>query len=60
MTGRLVGLVLCTVIALAACSQAPPVGTRAPAFTALDMQGDTVSLAAFEDKVLILDFWAVW
>jgi hypothetical protein len=60
MTRPLIGAALALVLGLAACSQGPPVGTAAPAFSAVDAHGDAVSLAAYDDKVLILDFWAVW
>lgn len=31
-----------------------------PEFSATTIGGDTVSTAAFEGRVAILDFWAVW
>ncbi len=60
MIGRLTGAALTIVLMVAGCSSGPPLGADAPTFTAEDAQGNTVSLAAYEDKVLILDFWAVW
>lgn len=40
---------------------APPgPGSEAPSFTATDLQGDTVSLADFDDKVVLLNIWATW
>ena len=42
------------------CSSGPKVGAPAPAFTAVDAEGTSIDLAAFEGQVLILDFWAVW
>ena len=37
------------------------VGDRAPAFRALDLEGQTVDLAAFQGrKVVLIEFWATW
>ncbi|MBU1061401.1 MAG: TlpA family protein disulfide reductase [Candidatus Omnitrophica bacterium] len=33
---------------------------RAPDFTLFDMEGRQKKLSDFEDKVIILDFWATW
>ncbi len=52
--------VLALTVVLAGCASGPPVGARAPEFSARDSGGTTVSLAAYQDKVLILDFWATW
>ena len=35
-------------------------GTVAPTFVATDMQGDTVSLADYTGKVVLLNIWATW
>ncbi len=45
---------------LTACHSGPPVGARAPAFSAYDDRGAEASLAAYEGKVVVLDFWATW
>lgn len=42
------------------CASGPGVGSRAPSFTAIDDNGREASLAAYEDKVLVLYFWATW
>ena len=34
--------------------------TPAPDFTITDLQGKTLSLAAYKGKVLVLNFWATW
>ena len=47
---------------LSACSQgsAIEVGASAPDFSLVDINGNTVSLSAFNGKVIILDFFASW
>ena len=60
MIGRSIGTALTFVLMVAGCTSGPPIGATAPAFAAEDARGNTVSMGAYEDKVLILDFWAVW
>ncbi|MEZ6235516.1 MAG: TlpA disulfide reductase family protein [Phycisphaerales bacterium] len=45
---------------LAACSSGPALHEPAPAFSATDAEGQTVTLAAYEGKVVLMDFWATW
>jgi peroxiredoxin len=45
---------------VAGCGTGPKAGSPAPAFSATDSAGQSISLADFEGGVLILDFWAVW
>ncbi|MCB9840441.1 MAG: TlpA family protein disulfide reductase [Phycisphaeraceae bacterium] len=45
---------------LAACSSGPALHEPAPAFSATDVDGQTVTLAAYEGKVVLMDFWATW
>ncbi len=42
--------------------EAPPaaVGSKAPTFTLKNIDGRSVSLADFSDKVVVMDFWATW
>ncbi len=35
-------------------------GKNAPNFTAIDLQGKTVSLADFQGHIVMLDFWSSW
>ena len=35
-------------------------GRQAPDFTAIDINGNTISLEKFRGKYLLLDFWASW
>jgi peroxiredoxin len=37
-----------------------PAGTPAPAFSRPDLNGRTVSLAAFRGELILVDFWATW
>jgi len=61
MMGRLrrTNAVLPLLLLIAGCA-GPKVGADAPAFIGHDSSGDEVRLASFNDKVLIMDFWAVW
>ncbi len=36
------------------------VGSQAPNFTLLDLNGKSVSLSDFQGKIVYLDFWATW
>ncbi|MCK7557268.1 TlpA family protein disulfide reductase [Chitinophaga sedimenti] len=36
------------------------ISEAAPAFSVKDVKGNTVSLADFKGKVIVLDFWATW
>lgn len=52
-----------TVAAAPQEAQTPPLlkaGTRAPKFTAEKWGGGNLSLADYQGKVVILDFWATW
>jgi len=35
-------------------------GEKAPAFSLFDLDGEQVSLADFEGKVVLVEFWATW
>jgi peroxiredoxin len=35
-------------------------GVQAPLFTAVTLQGDTLSLASYRGDIVLLDFWASW
>jgi peroxiredoxin len=36
------------------------VGSRAPEYTALTLQGDSVALSSFQGDVVLLNIWATW
>jgi peroxiredoxin len=36
------------------------IGDLAPAFSLKDIAGSTVNLSAYENKVILLEFWATW
>ena len=40
--------------------RAPAIGAAAPAFSAIDLTGKPVSLAAFSGTVVVLNVWATW
>lgn len=57
--------VLVAVVLLAGCGgerQRPRalVGDAAPAYSATNMSGDSVTLASFRGKVVLLNVWATW
>ncbi|MHC5027223.1 MAG: TlpA family protein disulfide reductase [Planctomycetota bacterium] len=58
-TSLAVACAACLVM-VAGCGTGPKAGSPAPAFSATDSAGQSISLADFEGGVLILDFWAVW
>lgn len=41
-------------------SSTPEVGQQAPNFTLADLEGNEVSLADFEGRPVIINFWATW
>ena len=38
----------------------PGINTKAPAFRLMDLEGEVHSLAAYQGKVVFLNFWATW
>lgn len=46
--------------ATAALPEKPEVGFRAPAYSATSLRGDSVSLASYRGKVVLLNAWATW
>jgi peroxiredoxin len=55
----LVRTALALALTLAVASTASA-GGRAPDFQLRDLDGQTVSLADFRDKVIVISFWATW
>ncbi len=45
---------------LAGCSSGPKAGEPAPAFAAMNSEGENVQLASYAGRVTVLDFWATW
>lgn len=64
MITRLGGTVV-LLLSLAACGlgdipRAPEVGAGAPEYSAVDLAGDTISLASLQGEVVLLNVWATW
>jgi peroxiredoxin len=53
-------LVLWCLMVTGGCASGPKVGSRAPSFSAIGDNGEEISLAKYEGKVLVLYFWATW
>lgn len=53
---------LCVFIAIAGCERIPPggVGAAAPAYRAMTVAGDSVSLAGLRGRPVLLNVWATW
>lgn len=53
---------LATLLACGGGSEAavPEVGAPAPAYTAADLEGDSVSLASLRGQVVLVNLWATW
>ena len=50
-------LILFVAAGTAACAQS---GVPAPDFSIKDLDGNTLNLAAYKGKVLVINFWATW
>ncbi len=64
-TGRLAGLALSLALVAAACSgstddAAEPQGDPIPATTFETFDGEAISLAAYDGRPLVVNFWASW
>ncbi len=56
---------LLTGVSVSACERgtaprAPALGAAAPAFTAMTLEGEPVTLAALSGSVVVLNVWATW
>ncbi|HEY33040.1 MAG TPA: redoxin domain-containing protein [Dehalococcoidia bacterium] len=56
--GLLVIILLGLLVAQSCVSVSPQIGHRAPDFTLVDLEGNTVRLSDFRGKVVFLNFWA--
>lgn len=57
---RAIAAVLMIALLTAGCASGPPVGKGAPAFKAVDLQGNALTQKTLENKVTLLYFWATW
>ena len=53
-------LVLVTVAAACARPKPETAAVQAPDFSVKDLQGNSLDLAAYKGKVLVINFWATW
>lgn len=53
-------LTVMTLILAPACAQNREESTPAPGFSVSDLEGNTLTLAGYKGKVLVLNFWATW
>jgi len=53
-------LAISAVVLCAACGAPPPQSAQAPAFDLPNLAGGNTSLASFQGKVVVVDFWATW
>ena len=56
----MITLTLLLVLTLPILAKASQVGSSAPDFNLVDMNGKVVTLMQFKGKVVLLDFWAPW
>lgn len=62
---RLSGAFACVALALAGCTRpaerrAPAIGAKAPAYSAIAVDGQPVTLASLVGQVVVLNVWATW
>jgi peroxiredoxin len=53
-------LAISAVVLSVACGAPPAQSTQAPAFDLPNLSGGKTSLASFQGKVVVVDFWATW
>jgi len=55
-------MIVLTAAGMAACAAPKPEiqEAAAPDFSIADLQGNTLTLAGYEGKVLVINFWATW
>jgi cytochrome c biogenesis protein CcmG/thiol:disulfide interchange protein DsbE len=55
-------MILTVAAGVTACAQSRPDAKAVPApeFSVVDLQGNTLNLAAYKGKVLVINFWATW
>ena len=56
----LAGLMMISLFTGATCMKAEETDPTAPDFSLKDLQGRTITLADYKDKILIVNFWATW
>lgn len=52
--------IITLIISFSSFVHAQGIGSKAPDFTAKDLQGNSVKLSELKGKIVVLDFWASW
>ncbi len=61
-SSAILAMILTVAAGVTACAQSRPDAKAVPApeFSVVDLQGNTLNLAAYKGKVLVINFWATW
>jgi cytochrome c biogenesis protein CcmG/thiol:disulfide interchange protein DsbE len=57
---KIIAITLIILCMVPVCASSGQIGTMAPAFRLIDLNGQAVTSAQFKGKVVFLGFWAIW